>query len=532
MADGSRSYPPPPTSSGWAAWTLPSVADLIFLVLLALLLFTPLSIKLLSDAGIGWHIRTGQQILATHAISHSDPFSSTMAGTAWFAWEWAYDLVVGALESAFGLNGVVWLTAVVIAAVFAAVMRMLILRAVSVCASLALTLLAISASTIHFLARPHVFSWLATLAWFWILESSESCAEGKSPQAKRLWLLPVLMLVWVNVHGGFLIGFVLLVLFWLGAAWEFAVTSRDRLEDSLSRIAASQRLRILTLVGVLSAIASLINPYGWSLHAHVYRYLSNRFLMDHVEEFQSPNFHQLAPRCFLILLLISVAIAILRARRLRMSNALTLLFAIYAGLYASRNLPISSILLALIAGILLCGRNARAPASIDSKGFLARMTAIERRQRGHLWCFAAAAATLLICLNGGRLGATSVINAHFSPQRMPVAAVDFIAQQGIKDPIFAPDYWGGYLIYRLYPSSRVVIDDRHDLYGEQFLKSYLVTFHAEPDWQQFLDAHRVSYVLFPRSAALSTALSESSAWKRIYGDDKATLFERPSRSPN
>jgi hypothetical protein len=84
---------------------------LIFVALLALLVFTTLSVRLLGDAGIGWHIRTGQLILATHAVPRFDPFSSTTAPQAWFAWEWLYDVVVGWLESAVGLNGVVLFTA-------------------------------------------------------------------------------------------------------------------------------------------------------------------------------------------------------------------------------------------------------------------------------------------------------------------------------------------------------------------------------------------------------------------------------------
>src|SRR5204862_2323400 len=116
MADGSRS-----SSMSIAAWVrvaMPSMADLIFVALLGVLLFTPLSVRLLGDAGIGWHIRTGQQILAAHAIPHVDSFSSTMAGKPWFAWEWLYDVIVGQLESTLGMNGVVWFTAVVIAATF------------------------------------------------------------------------------------------------------------------------------------------------------------------------------------------------------------------------------------------------------------------------------------------------------------------------------------------------------------------------------------------------------------------------------
>src|SRR5882757_5250071 len=141
MADGSRSSS---SEQVWLRWIMPSVADLIFVASLCVLVFTPLSVRLLGDAGIGWHIRTGQQILATHAVPHVDPFSSTMAGKPWFAWEWLYDAVVGELETQLSLNGVVWFTAVVIAAVFAWTFRLLIARGTQICIAVALALLALS----------------------------------------------------------------------------------------------------------------------------------------------------------------------------------------------------------------------------------------------------------------------------------------------------------------------------------------------------------------------------------------------------
>jgi len=102
----------------YVRWLIPSIGDLIFIALLGLLAFTTLSVRLLGDAGIGWHIRTGQLILATHAIPHLDPFSSTMAGHPWFAWEWIYDVLVGWLDRVAGLNGVVFFTAPIIALTF------------------------------------------------------------------------------------------------------------------------------------------------------------------------------------------------------------------------------------------------------------------------------------------------------------------------------------------------------------------------------------------------------------------------------
>src|SRR5258708_31672778 len=117
MPIGSRSAAAP-FDPAWVRWLVPSVGDLLCVSLLGLLVFTNLSTRLLGDAGIGWHIRTGQLILATHAVPRVDPFSSSMAGQPWFAWEWLYDMLAGWLESAAGLNGVVLFAALIIAAGF------------------------------------------------------------------------------------------------------------------------------------------------------------------------------------------------------------------------------------------------------------------------------------------------------------------------------------------------------------------------------------------------------------------------------
>ena len=98
------------------------------------------------------------------------------------------------------------------------------------------------------------------------------------------------MILWANIHGGFLLGFVLLAIYWLAAIWEGFRLKEGRIEDALRKIRAAKRIRDLTLIGLLSAVATLANPYGWKLHVHIYHYLSNRFLMDHIDEFQSPIF--------------------------------------------------------------------------------------------------------------------------------------------------------------------------------------------------------------------------------------------------
>jgi hypothetical protein len=509
---------------------MPSVADLIFVALMAVLVFTPLSLKLLGDAGIGWHIRTGQQILAIHAVPRVDPFSSSTAGKSWFAWEWLYDLVVGEVEATLGLNGVVWLTAVVIATTFASLFRWMTQRGVNIAVAVVMTLLALGASMIHFLARPHVVTWLFTLICFWILDRAERDSLG-SHGLRRLWVLPLLMLVWVNLHGGFLVGFVVLAIFWLGATWTWLTTKDNRIEQALEKITAGKRSRDLLSVGLISLAASFANPNGWKLHWHIYAYLSNHFLMNHIEEFQSPNFHGVAQKCFAVLLLIVLATFAAsghalrmngaRIGQLRMSGGLTVLFAVYTGLYASRNIPVSSLLLVMVIAPMI---SSQLPVPL----LLRRMQQIEFNLRGHMWPLIAAILTFAIAAHGGRAGSSTLMGVHFDPKRMPVEAVNYLEQQHVRGPILSPDYWDGYLIYRLYPNNQVVVDDRHDLYGEAFFKSYLKMMHVQQGWQDFLREHPASCLLLPRDGALANVLIETRDWKPIYSDQLAIVFVRSS----
>jgi hypothetical protein len=518
----------------WVRWLLPSIGDSFFVAQMCVLAFTALSVRLLGDAGIGWHIRTGQMILASHGIPHVDPFS-TQAGQPWFAWEWLYDVFAGWLDSVAGLNGVVWFTAVVIAAVFGGTLRLLLRRGVHVVLALVLVLLAASASMVHFLARPHVVSWLFTLIWFWVLDSSGKRNSASLFRSRRmLWFLPLLMLAWVNVHGGFLVGFVLLGIYWCDALWQWTRLKPEKFDDALRKIQAGRRVRVLTRIGLLSAAATLVNPYGFQLHIHIYRYLSNRFLMDHIDEFLSPNFHYVAQKCFAALLLLALVALASKRREVEVSGGLIILFAVYSGLYATRNIPVSSVLLVLVIGPWLSDavdrflerRGKVSSENVETDPLFARMQAIDFSLRGHLWPIAAIALTGWIALHGGTLGARQLMDAHFSPKQFPVGAVDYLEKHEADIKIVSTDAWGGYLIYRLYPRVRVVVDDRHDFYGEAFVKSYLKMVRVEPGWDEFLQQHPARFVLAPKKSALANILLETPAWHSTYRDDVAVLFER------
>ena len=515
---------------------IPSACDLIFLSLLGLLAFTNLSVRLLGDAGIGWHIRTGQLILANHAaVPRTDPFSSSMFGKPWFAWEWFYDVIVGGLDRTVGLNGVVLFTSLIIAITFAWTFGLLLRRGTNIFVAVLLALLAASASMIHFLARPHVISWLFTILWFVCLESAAVAfpsprSYSESRQLALLALLPLSMILWVNLHGGFLLGFVLLAVYGFSAAWDWLRLKDLRFDLVLERIKAGQRVRALTVTGILCIAATLANPYGFHLHVHIYRYLTNRFLMDHIDEFQSPNFHGVAQKCFAALLLLALVGLVARMRATfdgaGLRQILLILFAVYSGLYASRNIPVSSLLLILVTGPWLSEAALSLQRQLSPANFLQRMHAVESSLKGHLWPFAAIALSCWASAHGGNLGKTQVMNAHFSPQRFPVAAVDYLQALPGQEAILTPDSWGGYLIYRLYPQVKVVIDDRHDFYGEQFLKSYLKMIHVEPGWNNFLDQQDVHRILVPKDSPLANVLLETPAWQPIYRDQVAIIFVR------
>jgi len=519
----------PPATGRWFHFLVPSVVDVLFVTLLFGLSCGALGRLLLRDASIGWHIRNGQQILLTHAITRTDPFSSTMSGKPWYAWEWLYDAGIAAVHQVLGLNGVVFYTAAIIAATFVLVFHLAMRRGGNLPVTLFLLVLSLGASAVHFLARPHVVSWLLTVIWFDLLDSGT-----RHPEQQRRWLwLPALMLLWVNLHGGFVMGFALLAAYLAGGTVEYFADRerRGQIKNSLKR---------LSTVSLLSLGASFVNPYGYHLHLHVYRYLSDRFLMDRISEFLSPDFHGAPQQCFAVLLLVTIVALASVPRRPDATRLLVILIAAYSGLYATRNLPTSSLLITLIVAPMTSETITDAESNANLAGWLrtffsrlisfgSRMRNLELALGGHVWLVLVFVLGLWACLHQGRVGSTRFINAYFDDKRFPVQAAEVIAQRDIREPIFSLDYWGGYLIYRLYPQIKVVVDDRHDLYGDEFFKNYLQVVLVQPGWEEVLDQQRVNWVLMPAEGSLANRLRLTPEWSLVHEDKTAALFHRVSR---
>ena len=506
---------------------MPSVPDIVFTVLFFTLAFGSLAPRLLGDGDTGWHVVNGERILATRSIPHTDPFSYTMSGQPWFAWEWLYDAAVGALHQRAGMNGVVLVSAFLIALTFALLFRWTLARTGHLLSAALLLVLSLMASSIHFLARPHIVSWLLLLVFWKVLDDT---THARHPWS-RLLLLPVLMVLWVNLHGGFLLGIVLTGIYLVGEAWQ-ARFSGAREERAQSKA----RARWLGGTCLLLLFATLANPYGWSLWVHIYRYLSNRYFMDHIQEFLSPNFHGAAEKSFAAILLICVAALALHRRTIAPSRLLIILFCVYSGLYAARNIPFAAMLLTVtLAPILteiLAGASRTATPS-PATPFFARldrfsehMGSMDLRLRGHALPCMAVALALWVGAHQGHLGARQLMAAEFNPAKFPAGAARYLASTGIRQQVFSPDYWGGFLIYTLYPDFRVYMDDRHDFFGEPFVKDYVKVRDVDPGWQDILARWRVNYVLIKPGSALANTLEEMPEWREGYHDSVGVVFAR------
>ena len=154
--------------------------------------------SLLVDADVGWHIRTGEYVLDHHAVPQTDLYSFSKAGAPWYAWEWGSDVVDALLHRGAGLKGVVLLSGVIIALFALTLVRRMVAKGTHLFVALALALFGIGSSSVHFLARPHVFTMLLLSISVWMIESD------REKQSAKIWLLVPLTILWTNLHGGFL----------------------------------------------------------------------------------------------------------------------------------------------------------------------------------------------------------------------------------------------------------------------------------------------------------------------------------------
>src|SRR5215813_3157618 len=197
-----------------ARWLLPSLGSYCLLITLYLLVNN--SWRLLNDSDTGWHIRAGELILETHTIPQRDPFSHTMAGRQWFAWEWLADLAMALLRRHWGLAGVAGAAALVLLLSYAALYRVTVRRGADATVAFVTTIFAVLAGVVHWLARPHLASIALMVFWCAAVE------DFRRNRSRWIYFLPPGIALWANIHGAFVATFPLLAVYAVGEWAEFA----------------------------------------------------------------------------------------------------------------------------------------------------------------------------------------------------------------------------------------------------------------------------------------------------------------------
>ncbi|MGI8743504.1 MAG: hypothetical protein ACR2NN_13230 [Bryobacteraceae bacterium] len=491
---------------------IPSFADCFFLAVLIWLFLAGASgwKALLMDGDTGWHIRTGQYILAHGQIPRQDLFSYSKAGEPWFAWEWLSDVIFAILFAAAGLKGIVLFAGVTIAGVSTILLRYTLWRGTNSLIALGTTLLAIGSSTMHFLARPHLFTLLLLPVSLWLLQRDRA-ALNQGERDRGVWLLIPLVAIWTNLHGGFVVFLACLALLIVGCAVE-------------SRFYPSRRVAVRRYSAVFMGCcsATLLNPYGIQLHVHIWRYLRSDWIRNLVQEFQAPTFRNEGQMQFELLLILGLLTAGCLIRQKRITEALWLIFLAHSSLTSLRHAPLYALVAAPILAIQLAEwwRQETASGPSGSVGRILFQLGEDLRpafMRTSVW--AAVTVLVLAFLNG-----PVVWPRDFPSEAFPANLIHRNQKILSQGRVFTTDQWGDYLIYSFYPRQKVFIDGRSDFYGEALGRDYLAMLEGSYRALEVLRQQRFDVMLLPVEWPLAEMLKHRPGWNLVEDDGHAILF--------
>lgn len=472
-----------------------------------LAIFT-MAVRVSIDSDTWWHLRAGQWIVEHRQILTTDPFSLTRQGQPWVYPGWLAQVGLYAIYAVSGFRGLIVLTALMVTLAFAFVWRAApgpaLLKAF-------LFLLAAAASGVYWSARPQILSFALTGAFLWLLERFRAGSRGS------LIALPFLMALWVNLHGGFAIGFVLLGAYIAGECLDGGLAvALGQVHWRESWALKWPAIRDLALAGVASLVAVGANPAGYRMLAYPFKTVSIGVLQDYIQEWQSPNFHHLETLPFLWLLLL--AVVILSASRLRRHPVEIILVGAFAylGMLAGRNI-------ALFALVVLPGL-ARHGASIVHALTAARVAGRQVPQR----LARALNIAILALLTLGALVkvslplSTSTIDEAIRGQA-PVDAAAFLEKTRPAGALFNSYNWGGYVMWRLYPEYLTFVDGRTDLFNDELLQQYLSAWRGESSYINLFQEWGIRVVLIEPDAPLVGVLTQA-GWREAYADARAIVL--------
>ena len=454
-----------------------------------------------ADGDLTAHIRMGNQILATARIpSHS--LASYTAGTEpMVAHSWLSEVLFALLFRAGGLPLICVVVGIIIGLTHGTIALWLSRRNVDSRWALAAALLSLAMASIHWLARPHLFSIVGAAATIWLLESSRP--------RRQMYFLPFFAF-WANLHGGWLYGLAIIGMYVVGDIAEaFVSADRGAWLGRAGRDAAA--------FGV-AALGTLINPFGLVLHREVISAVTNTSLARNMSEFQPANFHELSQVPFLLALVFTIAVLLRRSHRMPFTWLFVVLMSAFFALKSSRNIALFAVsawpLIALHAARsdLLGGREFP---------FFEEFARLDRNTRIGWLAAPVGVLLLLMGLNGGSIGPVHLIADHFDSRAFPVAAVERAKQGHLTGRVFGAWRWAGYIMYA-WPDASLHVDPLK--FSDITLESYTVIEDLHPEWLAELSRWQVKTIIVPAGSALARQLDTAPGWKLWYRDGTAVVF--------
>jgi hypothetical protein len=513
---------------------LPDLSDILFILVLQIMLFSRPEF-LFSDCSIGRHIVCGNFIMTKHLIPHADILSYSFAGKPWIDSEWLADLITASLVHWGGLN--------LLNVVASSSIAFLILLLYSRCRAtgcnflfvVILTVIGALASSIHWLARPHLFSFFGVYIFSTMLDNFY---KGTISGAKLALILSLSMLCWANLHPGFLLGFGILGIYLFSCIVQFLF-----LESPALKQIALRRVKWLTFATLATFASSLCNPYFIQLYISTFEVLQHRSILYGYNEYLSPIFHADVQTGALALLFafLTIGLAITRCPLSFPQLVMSLSFACLS-LFSVRNMPLFVIvILPLLAQlfsktIFAEEQDQRGIFSLlDShiQGALRYLRNLNTKFSEnellcclHLLPIFTVVFLVLVSLNGGKAFGQEIIDTTFSLEK-PTTTLKAIQSLKLNPQTgFNFDSWGGYLNYRL--GIPTFIDDRSEYYGESFFITYDTLLNALPGWQELLNKYGIKWVLIPNNSRFGCALQQRLNWKLAAKDDVASLYVETS----
>lgn len=523
-AEGSVGIPArqesPPTRGLWFRFAVPTLADALFVLLLLRVLQLGAT-DLFNDPGTGWHLRTGNQIVADGTIPTADAYSFTRTASPWVETQWLGDVLMSLGYAVGGYSLLALITAALLAGLFRWIYRTQVAGGGWPAVALLVTCAAAGAAAMHFLARPLLASSVGIPLCFWW---ASQYARGRAAGWK-VWLLVPIAAVWCNLHPGVLGGIATVGVCGAGAvgASLWAKAGQER-RDGLRR-----GLQLVAVALAMGA-ATLVNPYGLQWHAWVLQLMGSEVLPQYVDEWRPLSWDDPSALIGGLLVVAVVTATALRRTGMNVPEALVVLFWIVQGFSSARHMPLLAMILALQLGRSLAGVRTTWPM-LQRVGrriplFSDQIRLAESRAGGGLASVACVVVLALLLSAGAQVPAIGLGGAGPPQDRFSSKAVAYLRSNVPAGPLFNDLSYGGTLIRDL-PGVPIFIDDRFGLYGEDFVAAYCKAVYEPADRAgPLLDEWGIQTVLTGPKLPLTVWLDDQPEWARVYRDPAAAIYVR------